>query len=1127
MIRDAATQRQVQAADPDMSTWLSANAGSGKTKVLTDRVARLLLDGISPEHILCLTYTKAAASEMQNRLFRRLGAWAMLGKQELQQELIALGLDQPPDGPTLRHARTLFARAIETPGGLKIQTIHSFCATLLRRFPLEAGVSPQFREMEERAATLLCSETLEAMAQSSDAPLVEALALYGAEHTLDDLVQSVIKYRHKFLPAVSRSYVWKRFGLSSDFCETSLLSEVLTEADLNLISRIIPTLETGGKTDVNLANALRQITHGSLQGLAILEKSFLFGANTKDPFGPKIGKLPSKELRCGELAADLPEIEDLMRRVAKLREPRLALQAAQKTNAIHEFAASFLPRYEQQKQARGWLDFDDLILRARHLLRDPKVADWVLYRLDGGIDHILVDEAQDTSPVQWDVIQSLAQEFTSGEGARAGMRRTIFVVGDKKQSIYSFQGADPSEFDRMKQEFSERLKPSETPLLDIMLEYSFRSSSAILSVVDQTFNAYEGSGFSSEQQHRAFKTDLPGRVDLWPVVAPVERQKDTEWQRPVDLLGQESHLVRLADEVAHSIENMIAEQTLLPIGPDSAGAYTARPVEPGDFLILVQRRSDLFHEIIRACKARKLPIAGADRLKVGAELAVRDLAALLSFLATPEDDLSLAIVLKSPLFNWNEQRLFSLAHGRGKKFLWQQIRASSKTFRTELEVLNDLLDQADFLRPYDLLERILTRHKGRLKLLSRLGAEAEDGLNALLSQALAYEQSEVPSLTGFLGWMETDTLEIKRQIDSSSNQIRVMTVHGAKGLESPIVILPDCARRQLRLQDELIDTPEGVIWRTPRDAMPATMRDAAARKRQSDIYERDRLLYVAMTRAEKWLIVAAAGDVGGDPIAWYDQVRSGMIHCGAAKQAFDLGKGLRLQHGTWPSRAGIKETNNNAKETKLPDWIERPPPKPIVLKAPISPSDLEGAKALPGDEGLDEDRAKRRGTQIHKLLEVLPSIDPNLWPKRSAGFLHAAGVPASASEVSELLNEASNVIQNANLKFLFDPHALSEVGISGQLSSHHEVQMNGVIDRLLVLEGDVWVVDFKTNATVPKTNDQIPLGLLRQLGAYAGAVSRLYPEHRIRPAILWTKTAQLMEIDYDLALDVVSNVTLS
>ena len=406
----------------------------------------------------------------------------------------------------------------------------------------------------------------------------------------------------------------------------------------------------------------------------------------------------------------------------------------------------------------------------------------MLYRLDGGIDHILVDEAQDTSPDQWDVVEKLAQEFTSGEGARSDVERTIFVVGDKKQSIYSFQGADPQAFDRMQQEFGRRLAESGSKLWDSTLEYSFRSSSAILSLVDILFENRAEAGFHKDSLHRAFKADLPGRVDLWPVVEKVEEDDDGDWTDPVDRPGARHHTVILAEKVAQSIKDMIDRGETIPEDGETPGTFVRRKVQPGDFLILVQRRSDLFAEIIRACKALRLPIAGADRLKVGAELAVKDLAALLSFLATPEDSLSLATVLKSPLFGWTEQQLFDLAHRRQEQFLWAALRQRAEEFPETLDILNDLRGQIDFLRPYDLIERILTRHDGRRKLLGRLGAEAEDGINALLSQALAYERTDIPSLTGFLVWIQTDDLEIKRQMSGVGNMIRVMTVHGSKGL---------------------------------------------------------------------------------------------------------------------------------------------------------------------------------------------------------------------------------------------------------------------------------------------------------------------------------------------------------
>ncbi|MEZ5714553.1 MAG: UvrD-helicase domain-containing protein [Paracoccaceae bacterium] len=497
-----------------------------------------------------------------------------------------------------------------------------------------------------------------------------------------------------------------------------------------------------------------------------------------------------------------------MARVEATRLTRLNLAAARQSHALHRFATAFLRHYEARKQARGWLDFDDLIQRTRTLLNDPQVAAWVLYRLDGGIDHILVDEAQDTSPAQWNVIERLAQEFTAGMGARADVARTIFVVGDKKQSIYSFQGADPREFDRMQAEFRARLAATNRPLQSSVLEYSFRSAHAVLALVDRTFEGREGAGFAPDQRHKAFFDAMPGRVDLWPVVEKSDKPEPRDWYDPVDMLGPDEPVSILARQVAEGIAAMIGSAHI-PVKQGRSGDFALRPVHAGDILILVQRRSPLFHAIIRECKALGLPIAGADRLRIGGELAVRDVAALLRFLDLPEDDLSLATTLKSPLFGWNEQDLFTLAHGR-KGFLWEALRADA-THGETLAILDDLRRQADFLRPYELIERILTRHRGRQRLLERLGREAEDGIDALLAQALAYERAAVPSLTGFLVWLDSGEVEIKRQMESAGRQIRVMTVHGAKGLEAPIVILPDTAKRKLEVKDQLLTGDPGAV----------------------------------------------------------------------------------------------------------------------------------------------------------------------------------------------------------------------------------------------------------------------------------------------------------------------------
>ncbi|MFA3920085.1 double-strand break repair helicase AddA [Ruegeria hyattellae] len=1116
--RNDATERQVQAARPDASTWLAANAGSGKTRVLTDRVARLLLSNVEPQHILCLTYTKAAASEMQNRLFKRLGEWAMLDDADLLAQLTDLGPDGAVDTARLAHARTLFARAIETPGGLKIQTIHSFCSALLRRFPLEAGVSPQFSEMEDRAATLLRADIVEDFADGEQAALVEDIAQFVTDTDFDSLTQAIAQNRIGFQSSLDWAALLALLDLPQGFDEQALTGSVFLGGEAELIRSIRPILTESGGNNAKAAAKLGAFAEATLAQLPVLESVFLTGASAKEPFSAKIGSFPTKVVREGPMAALMPQLEALMRRVEDARERRLALAAARKSLALHRFAAAFLLEYESRKLLRGWLDFDDLIFKARALLNDPAVAAWVLFRLDGGIDHILVDEAQDTSPTQWDVIEKLAQEFTAGEGARPDVERTIFVVGDKKQSIYSFQGADPDAFDRMQAQFGQQLRDSGSNLQDLTLEYSFRSSPAILKLVDLVFEDRAEAGFRKDAQHRAFKGDLPGRVDLWPVVEKVEEDEDRDWTDPVDRPGARHHTVVLAEQIAHQIKAMIDSNVTIPEDGDKPGTFVRRKVRPGDFLILVQRRSDLFAEIIRACKNAELAIAGADRLKVGAELAVKDLAALLSFLATPEDSLSLATVLRSPLFGWSEQQLFDLAHRREEVFLWQALRGRGEAFPQTLAMLSDLMAQTDFLRPYDLIERILTRHDGRCKLLGRLGAEAEDGINALLSQALAYERSDVPSLTGFLVWMQTDDLEIKRQMSGVGDMIRVMTVHGAKGLEAPIVVLPDTGVRRAPADAEVMRAGDTPVWRVSKDVSPAVIARARAEAREKQINERLRLLYVALTRAEKWLIVAAAGDLSKTGDSWYQMVQAAMGPAGAS--LLPDGQTLRLEHGDWDGLPLVEESATAAPTADLPDLFLRNPPEPVPHPKSLSPSDLGGAKALPGDQGQDENAAKRHGTAVHLLLEHMPRCDSSDWPARSETLL----ADHDKAERDLALKEASAVLRNPALAAIFAPETLSEVTVTAPMDGH---RIHGIIDRLIITPDYVQAIDFKSNATVPDSPETCPEGLLRQMGAYVRALAQVYPDRRIKAAILWTRTGILMPLPHDLVTAAVSRTQIS
>ncbi|HMO70969.1 MAG TPA: double-strand break repair helicase AddA, partial [Paracoccaceae bacterium] len=810
--------RQRAAADPSGSVWVSANAGSGKTKVLIDRVARLLLGGVAPERILCLTYTKAAAAEMQVRLFARLGGWAMLPAARLRAELADLVGDAVPDG-ALPRARRLFAQAIETPGGLRIQTIHSFCAGLLRRFPLEAGVSPAFAEIEDRAAKLMIDRILDDLAETIAPAAMEQLAAHYTGGDLRRLAEEIARRRDAFALPLDAAALRRRMGLPEGETESALVARTLRGDEADILTQAAAVLATGSTNDMKAADKIATLRlSGGVETLADLESLMLVQKDGR-PKGRAIATKATQPL-LGDLA---PLLDGLAERIAAARPVRLALAAAERAAALHGFAAAFLPEYAARKAALGALDFDDLILRAHALLSDPALGPWVRFRLDGTIDHILVDEAQDTSPLQWQVIAALAEEFTAGEGAAGGRGRSLFVVGDRKQSIYSFQGADLSAFAAREVEFAAAFDGAGAALRRIDLEHSFRSSPAVLAAVDATFDAAAGRALDGPLTHIAHHAAMPGRVDLWPAVEPAEKAARADWHDPVDLRHDAHHAAVLADRIAAFLTEPLAAGAAIP-----DRGNPPRRLTPGDVLILVRKRSTVFSEVIRALKAAGLPVAGADRLRIGAEIAVRDITAVLSVLALPADDLSLAAALRSPLFGLDEDAVYRLAHGRPGT-LWQALRDAGAS--PARDILGDLMAQADFLRPFDLIERLLTRHDGRRRLIGRLGTEAEDGIDALLAQALAYERQTVPSLTGFLDWLAADEVEMKRRPDSGP-VIRVMTVHGAKGLEAPLVILPDTAQQRAPQRQALAVLADGTpVWRSAAAEAPPPLAEALAAER--------------------------------------------------------------------------------------------------------------------------------------------------------------------------------------------------------------------------------------------------------------------------------------------------------
>ena len=821
------TQRsQRSAADPSASAWVSANAGTGKTHVLTMRVLRLLLGGTPPERILALTYTKAAAAEMSKRVFARLAEWVRADEASLKRKLAAL-LDRSPTSAEVLLARQLFAIAIETPGGLKVQTIHAFCERLLQRFPLEAGVPPGFAILDEHERdALLRQATDEMLAQATGAktgplwPSLQTAIAYAVNDTFDNILKQALaelgaaqRPHDKDALAAIEARLRSTFGVRAGMTGDVLVAELSDTCAEELLPMLASALRAGGKSDQEQAQCLQ---------LAIAAGSPSRRVEALAGFFLTQGRKPRDRLATKKVADTCRDLVALAQsaqtRFVALHSEHKGLMVVEATMALLRLGSDVLDRYGNAKARSAALDFEDLVAKAAELLASSEAVEWVLYKLDGGLDHILVDEAQDTSPVQWDVIRSLAEEFFSGSGAREEVR-TLFAVGDEKQSIYSFQGAAPTMFADMADAFSQRASLAGFELRRVPLNLSFRAVEPLLAAVDRVFADHARTpGVTSSVtsiRHVAHRAGHAGLIEIWPTEKSEASDPAEPWS-PLAETTSSSPVVRLAGRIAGTIRGWL----------ESGEKLTSenRPIRAGDILILVRKRTPFAPAMISALKARGIKVAGADRLILTDQIAVQDLMALGDFLCLPEDDLALASVLKSPLFGLDDDDLLALAPKR-QGFLWQELVARAGTearFSGPAEALRRWRTRADSVPPFEFFSALLDADGMRARMLERLGAEAADAIDELLNLALAYDEGAAPSLQGFLSWLREGTRVIKRDMEQGLDEVRVMTVHGAKGLEAPIVFLPDtCSTRSgrppgslVKLDDGqgLVDAPAPFVW---------------------------------------------------------------------------------------------------------------------------------------------------------------------------------------------------------------------------------------------------------------------------------------------------------------------------
>ncbi len=1097
------TREQLDAADPARSVWVMANAGSGKTHVLVNRVVRLMLAGFAPQGILCLTFTKAAAAEMSLRLFNLLASWIALDDKELATRLSDLGVVRvkPAD---LARARRLFAIAIETPGGLKIQTIHAFCEKLLQLFPAESGLAPGFRVMDETGRQQLLEEArdtaLAEAAEANDLGLIDDGTL--SADSFESLSKAFLAATSPFADAISGRADLAAIEARLRQEAGSLLYASTAEIDAAVLSRDRSRYRQAADALSGTPSFHGKDASAIFRHIADApDAEVLIALLTTELFTDK-GEPGKRGLFSTATRARHPDIcnwfdgegENLVQLLTQ-RALSLKIDA---TLALLRLMIRVNGTFQSLKQERGLYDFDDLIMRTQALLQGSRAAQWVLYKLDGHLSHILVDEAQDTSPAQWGIITALADEFFAGEGAERPGPRSLFVVGDIKQSIYSFQGADTDAFAAARDHFRGKLAGVDDPLAEIDLTLSYRSLPAVLEMVDAVFGkdapAHQGlrdDGRDGGHQPNR-KTEGDGIFELWPLFTPPDRPEPDPWQAPVDRAGEDSPRQQQARDIAARIKGWIGKRHL---------PSKNRAVDPGDILILLQKRGSLFDALIAELRRLGVPVAGADRLKLQESLAVMDLMALVQVCLLPGDDLSLACVLKSPLVPepLNDDDLTGLAAGRTGD-LWSSLEASG-TQAANVAFLAACRASAALAGPHGFLAQVLTQ--ARRAIAARLGVEALDATAMLLDAALAFERDQGTSLAAFLHWFTARDEDMKRELEGASGEVRIMTVHGAKGLEGNIVILPDAADMPgARGGPSLLALPGGgngpallPLYDAATAVKPASIRqwkDVAAEKNKD---ERKRLLYVAMTRARDELYIGGTqGGRGLDDDCWYRLVEDGLAK---AQEKHPL----RVIAGEHPAgdirRWGDEPEAAAASKGSPPEGPLPAVPGWATRDAPIgssAPGWSTVTRVAARTNAIFDREAARAGQAMHRVLEQLQPGDSIDTVARR--LIRLKLDPALAPPLHGLL-------QRPETQGYFAADARSEAAIAGALEGLPPVQ--GRIDRLRIDATEIWLLDFKTGRPGTATAESH----IRQMALYSAVLAAAFPGRKVRAALLWTQHMQL------------------
>jgi ATP-dependent helicase/nuclease subunit A len=1069
------TVLQSQASDPAYSVFVSASAGTGKTKILCDRFIRLLLSGCLPENILCLTFTNAAATEMRERIKLQLKMWAQQTElSRIKQDLLDL-TGEEADADTIKNVSGLYSKFKASMDNIKINTIHAFCLAILKQFSfLDREFTVTDIIDEAKKAELLEATCYEVFDHPNDATsdAIDVLTeFYDFKKIIELIEELVISNKIKF-----ENYITK----FTDVAELKASIYELHQADINnKATRLTEAFLLQSKPRIeSVCIKLQQINES-------LGVRLLYALSTKDidlfrdALLNEEGVLKSRILK-KEIKEKFPEIFSVLENEATKLIEFLATYRKQ-ICAEYNFALSVLAKYvyqqyENHKATIGLIEYDDLLKDSIKLLKNSQYSNWVMYNLDYKIDHILVDESQDLSPLQWELIQIIADEFFVGDGIKE-YTRTIFIVGDYKQSIYSFQGAEPLIFNKIKHYFAKRVTESGNKWREIEMNTSFRTTAYVLQLVDNIFNqqVFNQAVIPSagKIEHKPWR-EGNGFAENWEL-----SEKDNSgvkvkgWQLPKLEPKMNEPKYKVADLIASNIAQWVNSGRIL-CGRD-------RAVVPSDIMILVRKRSEFTKLLSAQLKKHSIPIIDQDYYTLSDEIIFQDLVALGNFLLFPYDDLNLACLLKSPIIGLTEDELFMLAHNRTGRLL-DELKKLPEVHK----YLTELPPRLNHQTLYQFYHGVLEIDKKSSHFIERFGAKALEVIDNFYSLVNKYQQSNLSSLYGFVRWLQRPEVKVQSHTFSGDSAVRILTVHGAKGLQAPIVILADAASSEQTPHEQIfwydkrnssqnINADYWMFFSTYKDYEDDFTKEVKELNMQKIYDESLRLLYVALTRAEDELYVAGWKNNKAAK-SWYNIVKDNLP---------DLERPADKVVADYKRRKQIEER-------ELPEF----------LKSDYQSGTNHRLQAVTqGDK--EQTKEMLEGQIIHELLQRLPRLSIKQQQSYLLMIKQKYQKNFSLEEIDGLVQEVKKNIEE--FAFIFTKEALPEVPIMGKINGKN---ISARVDCLIVGADEVKIIDFKSDKNIAQNKDKYYL----QLNTYKELVGKIYPDKVISCYLLWIRYREMEEV---------------